>query len=467
MMAVSRRKHGSVQRDMSEFTAIDRYLLDRTCLSRRAKVQFKAESIGQSSQAFIAWRRTPFKVLKRRGLSLSKRTHAELGLRKAKLSASRFNLRVKVGRYPRHGVKIHHATVDDLRQARVALVTERRSEIIDPKYWHQVRPRPGVRIVIRILAGKNALRSILSIVIAVAAFAVGQVWGAGFGAALFGGTTAASTAVGTALLTTGVTILGNMLLNALIPPPKPDSRDVANTYAISGWQNRLEPGGAVPVLLGRMRYSPPFAAFTHSEIVGDDQYIRALFCFGEGPVVISDLRIGETLISEYRNVDVEIREGRASDLPQTIIPRQIAEEAVGIDLTRPLPRDSKGEVIEGQPTEDTPVVRTTGADAKGASVILTFPAGMIRFDDKGGQHPWRVDVRIEQRPIDGEAWQTVTTLNIRAKKLETFYRQHAWNFPTRGRWQIRLTMLTSETTDTRIQNRTTWPRFRRCDRNIR
>lgn len=347
------------------------------------------------------------------------------------------------------------ATDDDLRQARVALVTAGGTEIIERKHWHRVRPRPGVRVVIRIIAGKNALRAVLSIVITVAAIAIGQAWGLQFGQML-GLSGKAAMAVGTAALTTGVTVLGNLLLNALIPPVKPESRDIRNTYSVSGWQNRMDPDGAVPVVLGRMRYAPAFAALPHSEIVGDDQYMRAVFTFGEGPVAISDLRIGETAITEFTDVQVEIREGRASDAPQTIIPRQIAEESVGVELTRPLPRDALGEVIGGQPAIETPVVRTTGADAKGASVILSFPAGMIRFDDKGRSHQEGVNVRIEQRPINGEDWHTVTTLQIRARKLEGFYRQHTWNFPSRGRWQVRVTMLTDETTDSKIQRRTSW-----------
>lgn len=348
------------------------------------------------------------------------------------------------------------ATLADLQQARVALVTESGSEIIDRRYWHRVRPRPGVRVVIRIIAGKNALRSVLAIVITIAAIATGQAWGLQFGQML-GLSGAAAGTIGTALLTAGVNIIGNLLLNALVPPVKPESPEAQrNRYSISGWRNRLEPDGAVPVILGRMRYAPPFAVLSHSEIVGDDQYVRAVFTAGEGPLDISDIRIGETPITEYDEVEVEIREGRASDAPQTIIPRQIAEESIGVELTRPLPRDDRGEVIDNQPSIETPVVRTTGADARGASIILAFPAGMIRFDDDGDQKHEEVSVRIEQRPANGETWDDVTTLRIRAKKLEGFYRQHSWNFPTRGRWQVRLTMMTEETTDSKVQRRTSW-----------
>lgn len=348
-----------------------------------------------------------------------------------------------------------HASETDLCQARVTLVTDRGAEAVDRSVWHCVRPRPGVRVVIRILAGKNTLKSILSIVITVAAIAVGQIWGPQFGAML-GLTGKTATAVGTALLTAGVQVVGTLLLNALVPPVAPESREARHRYEISGWRNVLDPGGAVPVLLGRMRYAPPFAALSHTEIVGDDQYVRALFTFGEGPIEISDLRIGETSIGEYTDVQVEIREGRDGDAPQTIIPRQIAEEAVGVELTRPLPRDALGEVIEGQPSIETPVVRTTGADARSGSVILAFPAGMVRFDDEGRSHQEGVRIRIQQRLVTDTAWQTVTTLNIRAKKVEGFYRQHTWRFPSRGRWQVRMTLLTAENTDSKVQRRVTW-----------
>lgn len=89
-------------------------------------------------------------------------------------------------------------------------------------------------------------------------------------------------------------------------------------------------------------------------------------------------------------------------------------------------------------------------------MLLAFPGGMVRFDDKGRQHHEGVDIRIEQRPINAEDWQTVTTLNIRARKLEGFARQHSWDFPSRGRWQIRLTMLTTESTDSKVMRKTTW-----------
>lgn len=146
----------------------------------------------------------------------------------------------------------------------------------------------------------------------------------------------------------------------------------------------------------------------------------------------------------------------AGDLPVSLYPRQVAEENIGVELTRPLPRDDLGEVIEGDPSIETPVVRSTGADAAGASVLLAFPGGLIKFTGKGKKRARTVSVLIEHRRIDAVLWTAVETLEITAKKAEGLYRQHTWEFPTRGRCQVRLTMLTDETENSQIQQRCNW-----------
>jgi predicted phage tail protein len=345
-------------------------------------------------------------------------------------------------------------TASDLAQCRIALVTEQGSDIVEPEFWHRARPRPGVRVVIRMIAGKNSIKTILTVVVAIAAIAAGAYFAGPAILGLSGG----AYALVSAATTLAVSVVGNLLINSLIPPvsSNTESRNAENRYAISGWRNSVTPNGAVPVILGRVRIPPPFAALSFTEIVGDFQFLRSFFCVGEGQVGLSDIRIGETAISEFQSVDIETRWGVPGDAPITLYPTQIAEESVSVELVRPLTRDELGEVIEGAPSIETPVVRTTGADASGASIILAFPSGLVKFDDKGKSSHETVSVRIEHRAVDAEAWVEVATLNITAKKLESFYRQHSWSFPTRGRWQVRVIMLTDESTDTSRQRRCSW-----------
>lgn len=338
----------------------------------------------------------------------------------------------------------------ELDACRVALVTPAGQEVIPRHLWSRIRPRPGVHVVIRVVPQGDTLRSVLSVVVMVAATAIGNVWGPALASSIGIGTR-----LGTALVTVGVSAIGALALNALIPPSQADEKAAEDRYSITGWRNSHNPDGAVPVLLGSLRVAPPFAALNYTEIVGDWMYIRSVFCLGYGRVEISDIRIGETSIDDYDEVELEIREGVAGDDLLSLYPGQVAEETIGAELTRPLPRDDSGEIVTGDSIE-TPVIRSTGADAASASVILSWPAGLVRIDNKGRSVSNTVSVRIEQRAPGDPDFAEVTTLTITAKKLETFYRQHTWDFPSRGRWQVRLTMLTDEARSTQDQRRTVW-----------
>ncbi|MEN2979994.1 hypothetical protein P7L78_09240 [Tistrella bauzanensis] len=339
------------------------------------------------------------------------------------------------------------------QQCRVALVSDQASDILLPELWHRVRPRPGARVIIRVIADKLDLRTILTVVVAIAAVAAGQYW-AGTVLGLESGTVGYAVAAASAAV--AVTAIGTLLINALIPPATPERQETRNTYQISGWRNELRENGSVPVVLGTMRYAPPFGALPYTEIVGDDQYVRGLFIVGEGQVLISDVRIGETSIADYRHIEIGIREGLSTDAPFALVRDQAAEARVGVELTRPLPRDDRGDVISGEPAIETPVVRNAGADAAGARLIFGWPSGLFRYNDKGGRQSETVSIRIDQRPVTAEEWQLVVTLEVAASKSWTFYRSYEWRFPTRGRWQVRCTLLTPESTDSKIQRRVSW-----------
>lgn len=343
------------------------------------------------------------------------------------------------------------ATARDLDHCRVALVSELGSIIVTRQSWHRVKPRAGVRVVIRIVPGKDALKSILQIVVSVAAIALGQFWAPALVSA-FG----ISSQLAAGIIGLGVTVLGNLLINALIPPPKAESQDQKATFSISGWKNPMTPNGVVPDVLGRLRYAPPFGAMSYTEIVGDQQYIRAIFNFGGGPLALDEFRLGETSLADYDEVEIEVRQGLPGDTPITLYPRQIVEESVGAELSRPYPRDDLGEIISGGTPVETPVVRVTGADAKGASVIVGFPAGVCKLDDKGKKKSIAIDIRIEQRLSGASSWNLVDTLSVSARKLEGFFRQYTWDFPVRGRYEIRLTRMRPEDTDAQVQSRTSW-----------
>lgn len=331
-------------------------------------------------------------------------------------------------------------------RVRVLLVSDTGVAVVPQDKWQRVRPMPGIQVVVRTIPGKDTIRSVLLAVVSVAAMAL-----TGPVASLLG----LSGSLATNLVTAGLTVVGTLLVNALIPVQVSDVEKKRNVYAINGWQNELRAGSPVPYGIGAHRYAPPYAAKPWTEVVGDEQYIRALFTFGYGPLRISELKIGETSIDDYDDVDIEIREGRAGDLPVSLYPQQVLEEGIGVDLIRPYPRDAAGEILDDDPSISTPVVRFTASDTAQTTVILGFPAGLFRVDNDGDLRSQTVSIKIEERLNGVGSWSTVTTLDVSAKKRESILRQHNWSHASRGRWQIRVTRITPETTDAQVSDRTT------------
>ena len=331
----------------------------------------------------------------------------------------------------------------DRAQLRVTLVSEAGAALIDPRYWGQVRPRPGVRVVIRLVPGSDGFRSVMLAVVTIAAIAL-----APYIAPMIGVTSQ----LGVSLVAMGLNMVGAALVNSLIPPETPKDETTRNRYTLSGWQNSIRRDEPVPYALGHHRYAPPFAATSYSQIAGDEQDVVALFCFGYGPLDISDIRIGDTPISEFRSVEYELREGRPGDYPVTLYPRQVIEDPEQVELVRPQPRTESGEIL-GETGIETPVVRMTASGAESASLVFFFPSGLIRYSREYDERQMGVSVRIRQRLSDADAWQEVTTIDFVAMRADPFFRQHTWDLPSRGRWQIEVTKISNDSTNSRYINK--------------
>lgn len=316
---------------------------------------------------------------------------------------------------------------------RVHLISDAGTWLVPARLWAQVRPKPGIQVIVRTVPGNNdTLRSVLLAVVSIAAVAFAPTLGL--------------SPLMTSLAGIGLTLVGNMLVNALIPVQSAQVSDQAqrNVYAIQGWQNEMRPNASIPLILGKHRFAPPFAASSWTEIVGDQQYIRALFTAGYGPLRVTDMRIGDTPIDEFADVQFEVKSGTSSDSKVSLYPHQILEEQTGVELVRPLPRDSAGNVIEGQTGIATPVTRFTAANSSRASIIFSFPQGLFRVDDDGEIRTQSVELTIHARLNGTGSWQLVKALKISAQKRETILRQYSWTLPSRGRWQIQISRQTSE-----------------------
>lgn len=332
-----------------------------------------------------------------------------------------------------------------LARTRVAVSSAGQYQIIPQSWWGRVRPRPGSTVIIRVVEGDP-----ISIASAVSGY-IGSAYYLATGVSL-GAFGLNAIFVATAVATVG---LIGAALNSLMPQPQsPKNQNTKGRYKITGWQNEATPDEPVPLPLGRIRVAPVYAAQPYTEVIGDYQYIRALFLFGYGRLDISDIRIGETPIEEFDGVDIQIREGAEGDEPVTITPDQVLEESVQVELLNPQPEvDSEGNEVEGGTDEEQPHVYTTASHSTQASVIFHWPNGMHYNKDSGNLGWTSVDVRIRQRLVGTEVWSEVATINYRAKQREAFFRQYSWTLPTRDTYEIEVTNLTEKDSGTKRNNR--------------
>ncbi|WP_296741457.1 host specificity factor TipJ family phage tail protein [Mesorhizobium sp.] len=316
--------------------------------------------------------------------------------------------------------------------------------------WHRVRAKPGTAVIIRHPVPKNdTLRNVLSVVVLVAAVALGQLYapalagsvlGAAFPAGITGygalSATAATTGIIGAGITLGVSLAGSFLVNALIPIRGASSDKPTDVYSITGLQNSANPGGVIPSILAKHRYAPPYAATPYTEIVGDDQYVIALFVLGHGPLALSDHKLGETPIDQFEDVQMEIREGYPDDDPISIYHQQVIEDQVSVQLTY-----------------NTPVIRLSPRDVTELSVDFAFVQGLVQYDKNGSKKDWTVSFQIQHRLLGDADWTPVYDLSVTAADQKLIRRSYRWAVPVRGQYEIKITRSTEDSTDSKIVDR--------------
>ena len=344
-------------------------------------------------------------------------------------------IRITVGQGMTVAQIVRH-TLPDLRSHELVRVTVG-DMVLESAHWARIRPRAGVTVVIRVLPGSgNLLRSVLTITIAVAALALGQFYGAALAGSALGSMLGMSATAGSALISGSVLLVGTLLVNAFIPVRNNkggDSKD-SPTYSIQGWRNPINPDGVIPVVMGRHRFAPPHAAYPYTWSYVDDQYVTALFCFGYGPLEITNIRIGETPIEKYVNVTYQLMQGVAGDTPQTIYPSQVIEEQVSVELSS---------IRAALFSSDT---RFTAADATEFSIDIQFPGGLAGFVDvkvgstqKSVRVAFVVPFVLRIREETSAVWQTIDGVQVLHSTTKPFPRTFRFVLPTRGRYEVELT----------------------------
>lgn len=295
--------------------------------------------------------------------------------------------------------------------------------------------------------GSNPMRTLLQVALMVASVYVGGIVGATYGA------TAGS------LASAGIMIAGNLLLNAVLPPPTANlssGREQASpTYGINAQGNRARLLEAKPVLYGRFRVYPDFAAEPYTELDGNQQYLYQLFAISQGEIEIEQRLIEDTPMDNFGEVRYEVIRpgGKVTLFPDNVVTSNAVQ---GLEL--------KGANEAGGGIVGPFVANPADSLANRIAIDIAFPAGLYRADDKGGLDPFTVTWEVSAQAINsaGEPvgeWFMLGSESFRASTATPQARTYRYDVPE-GRYQVRAVRTNNKQTDTRYGNVLQWAGMR-------
>ena len=232
---------------------------------------------------------------------------------------------------------------------------------------------------------KNPMRTIAMLAVMVLATATQQYY---VSAGLLGG------AVGGAIAGAVVGVAGMALVNALIPPStqqlsglkQVEQSSPSPTYSLDAQGNTARLGSAIPEHFGRHIVWPDLAAQPYQEYSGNEQFLYQLMCIGRGYYDIESIKIEETDINNFDEIDYEVIEphGELTLFPGNVI---TSGEVAGQDMPY--------NVYVGPF-----VASATGTEANYLGVDFVAPRGLYEVRTNGSLKKISVEVRVEARTVD-------------------------------------------------------------------
>lgn len=320
------------------------------------------------------------------------------------------------------------------------------ASILPMDAWGRVKPKAGTQVLIHYDVQGPAAGALLASLVSAAAPTIA---GAAFSAL---GITA--TAFQLSLATAAITVVGGLIVNALIPPPSQPgqgSQDPAQ-QTITGFQNRSDPYGTIPKPLGRMRVFPKRSAkgYTVTTDEGEIEF-RGRFLIGWGPLCISDLRIGTTPLTDFEDVEVEFlnvdqtetlsrqpglssitKAWRTGTQTMTLYPDNVVEDGYAVELAA-----------------WTAVVRRTRPGTESADVDISFPQGLFAQDlDSPSKRETRSHTfNFRYRAVGDASWTSGGSMVVESKQNSQFRKTHKITFPEPGEYDIEVVQASGNNPD--------------------
>jgi hypothetical protein len=288
--------------------------------------------------------------------------------------------------------------------------------VVPQKDWNTTVLRKDQQVSYRSIAeGSSTKRLILTLAVIVIALNFGPQVG-GFiesGGASWAATTSKVYAT---IGTMAINMAGMALVNAIAPIRPPTQNDAGSANGLNlftGAANQANRFGAIPVVLGKVRFTGMLGATPYVESLTDTSILNTAIVWGFGPLDIRDICIGGNAIDSYYS-------GLPSTVPRPVIiygyPAESTaafDELYGKDVEQEFKNiELVNNSVDGNAW--TEISLTQDADA--IDIAFTFPEGMRKINTKDGKaSATTCQIEIQTRPYSILPWDTTnssTTLGI-------------------------------------------------------
>lgn len=242
---------------------------------------------------------------------------------------------------------------------------------------------------------KNILGTILMVVVAVVAAYVGAWVTAAYGPLLG------------AVAGVAVSMVGGLVINALIKPPSLSTSgsgmNPGANYMVTGQSNEGRPYGTVPRIYGRVKYYPLMAANPSITTTGTKSKFSVLYDFGYGNVDIdlNNIKIGETSSTTYTKTE-NFQLHQNTKTPQLkYVTARYGFENLTINTLK-----------------EVNYQFTTKPQSIGAQLNIYFPQGLYHFNKKSNQVvEHEILVNCWWRPIGTTEWKRLVAKDYQGASL--------------------------------------------------
>lgn len=314
------------------------------------------------------------------------------------------------------------------------------------KNWNiPLNPDASVSFVSLPLGGgggsSNPLQVVMMVAVVVASVYTGGAVGAAYGA-VWGGVAAA-----------GVSIGGGILINTLVPTPKPALNGMTSsaytqspTYSLQAQGNSARLGNPIPVIYGKHLIYPDFAAQPYYKYKNDEQYVYQLHCIGQGEYDIEQIRIEDTPIGSFEEITYQIiKPGEKNTLfdEDVVTSNEVAgQELLKSTICGPF------------------VLNPTESVINKIEIDVAFQRGCYYANDNGSMGNKTIQWRVEARLIDDEdkalgGWFTLGSESLTSNNHNAMYRTYSYAV-AQGRYEVRATRLDDKDETARAGHEIRW-----------